>query len=158
MGVAIASLIMIAAATFVALPLVVGSDLTQRHQDAIRCVCVSGGSIGCLVVGIQLLLPFLLGLPLTQWDTVVTNYYLATAQLIHVAPYPFNWNSGWIYLIGLLTPLIPLGGLLSIAASSALRSNSGVTSIGRSVGAIAVAAFLVGSVHAAVETWYGVRV
>src|SRR5258706_10035243 len=65
--------------------------------------------IAAAIIAIEVGSLFIFEVPPPLWSAVVTDYFLAMANRIVGGEYAFFWTPRWIYWVGSLTPLIPIG-------------------------------------------------
>lgn len=132
-----------------------GIHLRAHPRGFSRIGAWTGVGTSALVV-VLVVSPILL-VPPRGWGSTLSAYFLAVAYQMGVAPFPFNWQPIWVFLIGLLTPIVPLAGFVTLAGGLSL-TRTGYGSRPRIlVGAIAIAVYIVASAVASALTWHGVN-
>ncbi len=113
---------------------------------------VVGAAVAAAVLALQVVVPLNQGLVGFVWPG---DYYLAMGHSVNPeVPYPFFWSPHWQYQLGMLTPLIAVGGFVALVVGShALRAGTRVAAIPMVVGACELLAFLGGFAVSAV--WFG---
>jgi hypothetical protein len=113
---------------------------------------VVGAAVAAAVLVLQVVVPLNQGLVGFVWPG---DYYLAMGHSVNPdVPYPFFWSPQWQYQLGMLTPLIAVGGFVAlVVGSQALRAGTRVAAIPTVVGACELLAFLGGFAVSAV--WFG---
>ena len=72
-----------------------------------------------------------------------------------MAPFPFTWEPIWVFLIGLLTPIVPLAGFATLAGGLSVVRTDYRSRPRILVGASAIAVYILAGVVASALTWYG---
>ena len=128
----------------------------RRYPRACLFVSLAGAVLAAALVIVDI------AAPLTRWrfgyglHGFATDYFLAMAhlavplRLIQDTPYPFFWTPRWVFWIGSLTPLIPVGGAFAVAAGyAARRVTPQVWLVTVVIGFVAILIFIAAGVDAA---------
>lgn len=155
MGIAMAVVATLAASGLLALVVVRAPRLgLMNHPRAALVAAVLGALLGTTVVLIQIGVPLTFGIP---WQYVVTDYFLAMGHRLLDGPFVFSWGPTWRYPVGSLTPLIPVGAVLALAAAySAHRYARRTAVVIVTVACSLLVAFVVAGGYAAAATWDGI--
>jgi len=129
----------------------------RRHTRTSLLVSLLGALLASTVIVAEVAAPLTQGEPSFVWRVIATDYFLAMAHMLEGAPYPFFWTPPWVFWVGRLTPLIPVGGMLAVAAGYPARRMAGRTGVAMMVvGSGAILAYAAAGAYAAQETWQGV--
>ena len=138
----------------------VGYLASSRNLGRTGYLGLPGAVAAIVILAMQAVAPVVARLPLTVWPYTVTSYYLAMSRVVNVrSPYAFFWTPAWVYPVGALTLLLPVGAILSLGGAWCARRTSPrlALSLG-TIGALATLAYVAGSAYAAVEAWNGIPV
>jgi len=128
-----------------------------HHPRGSLAVCLLAATLAASVVAVHVGVPLSQRVPAFAWDGIATDYFLAMAHRLNGAPYPFFWSSPWVYQVGGLTWLIPVGGVLAVAtAYPAHRAAQRLAPVLMVIGSLVVLAYVAAAVYASMATWYGI--
>ena len=119
-----------------------------------------GAVTAIVVLTVQALAPIVARLPPAVWPYTVASYYLAMSHFVNArSPYAFFWTPAWVYPVGALTLLLPVGAILSLGGAWCAHRNSPRLALSlATIGALAGLAYVAGSAYAGVEGWNGIPV
>ena len=138
------------------LAMIVGLGL-RIHPRASLLIAVLGDVVAIATVLVLIGAPMVFGARLELYPSIATNYFLATAHRLIGGPYPFFWTPRWMYLVGSLTPLIPLGSLVALVAGfSAMPRARRTAAFVVAVASCLLAAYVAAGMYAVATTWGGV--
>jgi hypothetical protein len=129
-----------------------------NHPRAALVVASVGVFMAGFVVWILVGSPGIFGMALSDWwPNIVTNYFMAMAHRLIDGPYPFFWTPPWMYPVGSLALLIPVGATLAIVAGYCARPyarRAAVVIV--AVSCCLLAAYVAAGAFAVMSTWGGV--
>ena len=87
----------------------------------------------------------------------MTDYFLAMGHNLVGGAYPFFWSPLWVFRIGSLTPLVPAGAAVALAAGCSVRTHA------RKFAVVTVAlagclllTYTAAGAYSAIVTWDGI--
>jgi hypothetical protein len=143
--------------SFVAAACVLRLGLAQ-HPTVLCVLSIAGAELAFFTIAIQVAAPLLVQAPASPVPGNWTAYFLAMAHFFNSnVPYPFYWTPAWMYRVGILTPLIAVGGVTAVAFAAAVRrARPRIALISGGVGLGATVAYVALAAMAASNTWSGV--
>jgi hypothetical protein len=94
----------------------------MSHPRASLVVAIFGAVLAATVVLFQIAVPLTFGGTSSLWPPlIVTDYFLAMGHNLMGGEYPFFWSPLWVFRVGSLTPLIPAGAAVALAAGYSVR-------------------------------------
>ena len=130
----------------------------REHPRASLVAALLGAAVAVATLVILIGAPVAFGMAGSEWwPAITTNYFLAMAHRLIDGPYPFFWTPQWMYVVGSLTPLIPLGAFVALAAGySALPSARRTAAVIVIVACCLLVVYAVAGVYATAGAWAGV--
>lgn len=154
MALASAIVLLFGAILSVVVTLAPGIHLRAHPRGFSRISAWTGAASSGLAV-LLVATPILL-VPPQGWGSTLSAYFLAVAYQMGMAPFPFSWEPAWVFLIGLLTPIVSMAGFVTLAGGLSLARTDYRSRARILVGASAIAVYIVAGVVASGLTWYGI--
>lgn len=126
----------------------------RAHPRGFGRISAWTGAMSSALVVVLVVSPILL-IPPQRWGSALSAYFLAVAYQMGMAPFPFSWQPAWVFLIGLLTPIVPLSGFVTLAGGLSLARTGKGSRPRILVGLSAIAVYIVAGAAASALTWYG---
>lgn len=126
-----------------------------KHPRASLVAAILGAGLAAGVVVIQVAAALMFGGPL--WPLIVTDYFLAMGHNLVGGAYPFFWTPLWVFRVGSLTPLIPAGAAVALAAGYSVRMYARRTAaVTVALGICLLFAYAAAGAYGAYATWGGI--
>jgi hypothetical protein len=130
----------------------------MNHPRASLVAAIFGAVLAATVVLIEIAAPLTFGRTSSRWPPwIVTDYFLAMGHNLMGDAYPFFWSPLWAFRVGSLTPLIPAGAALALAAGYSARMYARRTAVVTvAVASCLLLAYAAAGAYAATATWSGI--
>src|SRR5450759_2266445 len=132
----------------------------MSHPRASLLVAIFGAVLAAAVVLFQIAVPLTFGVTSSLWPPwIVTDHFLPTGNNLVLlgGAYPFFWSPPWAFRVGSLTPLIPAGAALALAAGYSARMNARRTAVvTMAFASCLLLAYAAAGAYAAAATWNGI--